>query len=341
MEKKFLSVFAYKPVRPPPIWLMRQAGRYLPEYRQLREQSGSFWTMCTTPKLAAEITLQPIRRFGFDAAIVFSDILVIPAAFGIDVAFEEGFGPRLRAIDSASGLVEDSRRWRETLAPVYETIALVRGQLPSGTGLIGFAGGPWTLSTYLAQGHGSDDQRAAKLWGYRDAEGFEKLLDILAGAVAEHLGAQIHAGADVVQIFESWSAGLTAQAFERWVIGPTKKIVSTLRTKYPKAKVIGFPRATSLEGYQRYADETGVDAVSIDTASPISWATQALGGSHVVQGNLDPIVLVAGGDALLRATDDILVATRDIPFIFNLGHGILPETPLAHVEQLVARVRGA
>jgi uroporphyrinogen decarboxylase len=341
MEKKFLSVFDRKTVRPPPIWLMRQAGRYLPEYRQLRERASSFWTMCMTPKLAAEITLQPVRRFGFDAAIIFSDILVIPAAFGIDVAFEEGFGPRLRAIDSASELVQDPRRWQETLVPVYETIGLVRGQLPPETGLIGFAGGPWTLSTYLAQGHGSDDQRAAKLWGYRDAEDFEKLLDILAEAVAEHLGAQIRAGADVVQIFESWSAGLTAQTFERWVIGPTKKIVSTLRTKNPKAKVIGFPRATSLEGYERYAAETDVDAVSVDTASPISWAARTLGGSRVVQGNLDPIVLIAGGDALLRATDDILAATREIPFIFNLGHGILPETPLAHVEQLVARVRGA
>jgi uroporphyrinogen decarboxylase len=293
-----------------------------------------------TPKLAAEITLQPIRRFGFDAAIVFSDILVIPAAFGIDVAFEEGFGPRLRAIDSVNDLMDDPKRRRQVLEPVYETIGLVRERLPAETAVIGFAGGPWTLSTYLAQGHGSTDQRAAKLWGYRDPAGFAWLLDRLSEAVADHLVAQLDAGADVVQIFESWAAGLTARAFEHWVVQPTKKIVSALHTKHPKAKVIGFPRATSLEGYERYAGETGVDAVSVDSASPISWAARTLGGSHVVQGNLDPLVLIAGGDALLKATDDILAATCAIPFVFNLGHGILPETPLAHVEQLVARVRG-
>jgi uroporphyrinogen decarboxylase len=340
MEKKTLLVFERKAVRPPPIWLMRQAGRYLPEYRRLREKAGSFWTMCMTPKLAAELTLQPIERFGFDAAVIFSDILVIPAAFGIEVAFEEGFGPRLHAISSAGELVEDVQKWRETLEPVYEAIARVRGKLSEATALIGFAGGPWTLSTYLAQGHGSDDQRAAKLWGYRDRSGFDRLLDRLAVAVAEHLSGQISAGADVVQIFESWSAGLPLPMFERWVIEPTMKIVSLLRTKHPKAKIIGFPRATSLQGYERYAQKTGVDAISIDTSSSIAWAATTFGQKFVVQGNLDPIALLAGGEALRASIDDILSATQNIPFIFNLGHGILPETPIAHVEQLVARVRG-
>ncbi len=306
MKKKLLSVFERQVVSPPPIWLMRQ----------------------------------PIRRFGFDAAIIFSDILVVPVAFGIDVAIEEGFGPRLRAISSASELVEDAQKWRDTVEPVYEAIGLVRSQLSPATALIGFAGGPWTLSTYLAQGHGSADQRAAKLWGYRNQIDFEELLDRVARAVAEHLSGQLSAGADVVQIFESWSAGLPLALFERWVIEPTKKIVSLVRTKHPKARIIGFPRATSLEGYRLFAEKTGVSAISVDTASPITWAAQTLGRNFVVQGNLDPIALLAGGEALQAATDLILKATEKIPFIFNLGHGILPETPIAHVEQLVARVRG-
>jgi len=326
-------------VKPPPIWLMRQAGRYLPEYKALRAKAGSFWSMCMNPELAAEITLQPIRRFGFDGAVVFSDIFVLTAALGVPVEYEEGFGPRVGRVVSEKELVHDDALWARTVSPVYETLARVRSELPTGTGLIGFAGAPWTLAGYLAQGHSTDDQRAAKLWGYRDPAGFDALLDQLADAVAEHLIGQLRAGADVVQIFESWASGLTADSFARWVIAPNKKIVARVRTEYPKAKVIGFPRAATLEGYVRYVQETGVDAVSVDTSAPISWAVQAFGKRAVVQGNLDPIALIAGGDALRQAVDRILEATKDIPFIFNLGHGILPETPIAHVEELVARVR--
>ncbi len=340
-ERSILSIFAKKKVSPPPIWLMRQAGRYLPEYRELRAKAGSFWKMALTPALASEITLQPIRRFGFDAAIIFSDILVIPPALGIDVTIEEGFGPRMKAIASVSELVDDPARWSATMSPVYEALRDVRAQLPATTTLIGFAGAPWTLATYLAQGHGSKDQRAAKLWGYRDPVGFDALLNRLAERVASHLAGQLEAGADVVQIFDSWSSDLPEAMFTRWVIAPTTKIVDKLRTDYPKARIIGFPRATTLAGYERYANETGVDVVSLDTAVPMAWAARALGPLVGVQGNLDPIVLIAGGKALDEAIDRILDVTTDVPFIFNLGHGILPETPIAHVEQLIGRVRGA
>lgn len=341
MKKKgcFLSTFERQIVKPPPIWLMRQAGRYLPEYRAIREKAGSFWAMCMNPALAAEISLQPVRRFGFDAAILFSDILVVPVALGIDVTIEEGFGPRLQPITHAGELREDEALWSSKLSLVYEAMARTRSELDAETALIGFAGGPWTLATYLAQGHGSTDQRAAKLWGYRDPEGFDRLLDLLADCVARHLIAQVRAGADAMQIFESWSSGLSASAFARWVIKPTRKIVARLRRECPGTPIIGFPRATSLEGYLAYSSQTDVDAISVDTASPIEWAARTLGPKRVVQGNLDPIVLVAGGSALIEAVENILDATKAIPFIFNLGHGILPETPLGHVEQLVARVR--
>jgi uroporphyrinogen decarboxylase len=334
-EKALVCVLNGKPVVPPPVWMMRQAGRYLPEYRELRAKAGSFWTICMTPKLAAEITLQPIRRFGFDAAILFSDILVIPAALGMTVTFEEGEGPRMAPIASAAGLRFD----RGSLAPVYEALQLVRGSLPSSMALLGFAGAPWTLATYMAAGRGGDEQKAAKLWGYREPENFDALLDLLADCVAEHLARQIEAGADAVQIFDSWASGLPDAMFERWVVRPTKKIVAKLRTIHPKALVIGFPRAATLAGYERYARETGVNAVSLDTAAPMAWAVKTLGTA--IQGNLDPIALIAGGRALQESVDAILEAARGVPFVFNLGHGILPETPIAHVDALVARVRAA
>jgi len=334
-EKTLISVLNSNTAQIPPIWLMRQAGRYLPEYRELRAKTGSFWTMCMTPRLASEITLQPIRRFGFDAAILFSDILVIPAALGMKVEFEDGVGPSMAPISSAVGLRFDAG----TLTPVYEALGLVRGSLPSTTTLLGFAGAPWTLATYMAAGRGGDEQKAAKLWGYREPESFAQLLDLLADCVAHHLARQIDAGADAVQIFDSWASGLPEAMFERWVIAPTKKIVAKLRTIHPKAMVIGFPRAATLAGYERYARETGVNAISVDTAAPMGWVAKTL--ELPVQGNLDPIALIAGGKALRDGVDAILQATRGVPFIFNLGHGILPETPIAHVEELIARVRAA
>ena len=340
-ESKLIGVLNRERVMPPPIWLMRQAGRYLPEYRELRAQTGSFWTMCMTPKLACEITLQPIRRFGFDAAILFSDILVVPVALGVKVEFKDGAGPSMVAISSSAELERDTSRWAIALAPVYEAIALTRSVLDAGTPLLGFAGAPWTLATYLAAGRGGDEQKAAKLWGYRDPDGFARLLDLLAECVAFHLVRQIEAGADAVQIFDSWASGLPESVFERWAIAPTKKIVKLVRTSHPQARIIGFPRAATLAGYERYAKESGVNAISLDTSAPMHWAAATLGKAVALQGNLDPIVLIAGGSALVQGVDAILEATRNVPFIFNLGHGILPETPIAHVEELIARVRAA
>jgi uroporphyrinogen decarboxylase len=327
-------------INPPPVWLMRQAGRYLPEYREMRAKAGSFWTMCMTPELAAEVTLQPIRRFGFDTAILFSDILVVPFAMGREVRFDEG-GPTLWPITSVGELEGDETLWAKRLAPVYAAIAEVRTGLDPGTALLGFAGAPWTLATYLAEGGGSTDQRAAKLWGYRKPEEFAALLERIADCVAFHLIRQLDAGADAVQIFDSWASGLPARAYEKWVIVPTRRIVEKVRKSHPDARIIGFPRASTLEGYQRYAAETGVDALSLDNAVPMAWAAANIPPRITIQGNLDPIALLAGGAALAEAVQDILAAVRDRPFIFNLGHGVLPETPLEHVAELVAQVRPA
>lgn len=336
-----ISVLEGKPVWPPPIWLMRQAGRYLPEYRELRAKAGSFWTMCMDPEMAAEITLQPIRRFGFDAAIVFSDILTVPYALGREVVFEDGAGPKLDPVSSISGLETRGEIWREKLAPLYETLRRVRTELASEVALLGFAGAPWTLATYMAAGGGGDEQRAAKLWGYRDPQGFQRLLDILGDCVVQHLIAQLEAGADAVQIFDSWAGGLPQHAFAQWVIAPTKRIVEKVHAAKPDAKIIGFPRASTLTGYELYARETGVNAISLDTSAPMHWAAKNLPATTAMQGNLDPIALVAGGGALARSVDEILNAMRGRPLIFNLGHGVLPETPLEHVAELVARVRAA
>ncbi len=340
-EGKMSAVLEGKAEGVPPVWLMRQAGRYLPEYREVRAKAGSFWKMCLTPELAAEVTLQPIRRFGFDAAILFSDILTVPSALGITVTFEVGEGPSLKPIEDSRGLVVDRAAWERTLCPAYEALGLVKPQLPAGTALLGFAGAPWTLATYLAAGKGGDEQKAAKLWGYRDPEGFDRLLGLLADCVSFHLLRQLESGADAVQIFDSWASGLPEIAYARWVVAPTKSIVSNIRTKYPKAKIIGFPRASTLAGYELYAREVGVDALSLDTAVPMPWAAKTLAPHVALQGNLDPLVLVAGGRALSEHVEAILSATRGKRFIFNLGHGILQETPTAHVERLMELVRKA
>ena len=322
----------------PPVWLMRQAGRYLPEYRELRAKAGSFWAMALTPEYAAEVTLQPVRRFGFDAAILFSDILTVPEVLGQKVTFTEGEGPSLRPVASVLGFVEDREAWARYFEPVYEALRLTRAGLADETTLLGFAGAPWTLATYLAAGAGGDEQKAAKLWAYRDPQSFAALLDILGECVAFHLIRQLEAGADAVQIFDSWAGGVPAGLFESAVIAPTRKIVETVRAARPGARIIGFPRATTLAGYHAYAVATGVDALSLDTSAPMGWAAKNL--NCAVQGNLDPIVLIAGGTALDRAVDEILTAMQGRPHIFNLGHGILPETPIAHVEQLLKRIRG-
>jgi uroporphyrinogen decarboxylase len=340
-RKTMLAVLQGETVRPPPVWLMRQAGRYLPEYQAVRARAGSFWAMCMNPDLAVEVTLQPIRRFDFDAAILFSDILVIPHALGQEVRFEEGLGPVLGSCPEISRLERDSAVWARKLEPVYEAMRGTRAKLAVDKTLIGFAGAPWTLAAYMLEGRGSPDQRAAKLAAYREPKKFATLLGELSKAVAWHLGKQLEAGADTVQIFDSWAGGLPVQAFEDFVVQPNKEVVRLLRQQFPAARIIGFPRAASESGYRRYAAETGVDAVSIDTATSLQWAIGSLPGTTAIQGNLDPIVLIAGGDALDQAVDRILQVTRDRAFIFNLGHGVLPETPTANVERLVARIRGA
>jgi uroporphyrinogen decarboxylase len=337
-ERRLVRVLEGSAEKTPPVWLMRQAGRYLPEYRELRAKAGSFWAMALTPEYAAEVTLQPVHRFGFDAAILFSDILTVPEALGQKVTFTQGEGPSLTPVTTAKGFVEDRAVWAKYFEPVYEALRLTRAGLPQGTALLGFAGAPWTLATYLAAGAGGDEQKAAKLWAYRDPQGFATLLDILGECVAFHLIRQIDAGADAVQIFDSWASGLPAALFEQVVIQPTQKIVRAVRAARPEAKIIGFPRAATLAGYEAYVRATSVDAVSLDTATPMDWAAKSL--LCGLQGNLDPIVLIAGGAALDRAVDAILEAVQGRPHIFNLGHGILPETPIAHVEHLLKRIRG-
>ncbi|HEY2011080.1 MAG TPA: uroporphyrinogen decarboxylase [Rhizomicrobium sp.] len=337
-EPKLVRVLEGGLEKVPPVWLMRQAGRYLPEYRELRAKAGSFWALALTPDYAAEVTLQPVRRFGFDAAILFSDILTVPEALGQKVTFTQGEGPSLMPVTTARDFVEDREAWARYFEPVYEALRLTRAGLPKETALLGFAGAPWTLATYLAAGAGGDEQKAAKLWAYRDPQGFGYLLDILGDCVAFHLIRQLDAGADAVQIFDSWASGLPAAMFDRVVVAPTIRIVETVRAARPKARIIGFPRASTLAGYEAYVRATGVDAVSLDTAAPMDWAAKTLDCG--LQGNLDPIALIAGGAALDRAVDDILEATAGRPHIFNLGHGILPETPIGHVEQLLKRIRG-
>jgi len=339
--KPLLSVLEGQAVWSPPIWLMRQAGRYLPEYRVARTKAGSFWAMCQNPELAAEVTLQPIRRFGLDAAIIFSDILTVPYALGRQIHFEDGKGPSLEPATSASQLDRDSKVWKQKLEPAYETLHLARSHLSQGTALLGFAGAPWTLATYMAAGRGGDEQRAAKLWGYCEPDSFASVLELIGECVAEHLIAQIDAGADAVQIFDSWAGGLPERAFNDWVIRPTKHVVDRVRTTQPRARIIGFPRAATLQGYARYAQETGVDAVSLDSAVPPFWAVEHMPKRVALQGNLDPVALLAGGQALSRHVDHILEAMKERPFIFNLGHGVLPETPPEHVAALVEQVRSA
>ena len=336
-DRKLVRVLQGIPEKTPPVWLMRQAGRYLPEYRELRAKAGSFWKLALTPDFAAEVTLQPVRRFGFDAAILFSDILTVPEALGRKVTFTEGEGPSLVPVTSIQGFTTDREKWQSYFEPVYEALRLTRAGLPPETTLLGFAGAPWTLATYLAAGAGGDEQKAAKLLAYRDPQSFETLLDILGECVAFHLIRQLDAGADAVQIFDSWASGLPAALYERVVIAPTRKIVAAVRSAKPGARIIGFPRAATLAGYEAYVRATGVDAVSLDTAAPMDWAAKNLGCA--LQGNLDPIALIAGGAALDAAVDAILEATARKPHIFNLGHGILPETPIAHVEQMLKRIR--
>jgi uroporphyrinogen decarboxylase len=318
---------------------MRQAGRYLPEYRAVREKAGDFLTLCFTPELAAEVTLQPVHRFGFDAAIVFSDILVIPHALGQSVQFTIGEGPRLDPINDRRGMKRlTSSLDQELLAPVYQTISTVRQSLPESVTLLGFCGAPWTVASYMIAGRGSSEQDLARLFAYRDPIAFAELIDKLVDASASYLVGQLHAGADAVQIFDTWAGVLPAEEFRRWCMEPTRRIIAKVRSHVPQAKIIGFPRGAGTR-LLRYVEEVPVDAVGLDWMTDLAFARDQIQRRVPIQGNLDPLVLLAGGTALDRAVDDILAHFSEQPFVFNLGHGILPQTPIAHVEQMLTRVR--
>lgn len=317
---------------------MRQAGRYLPEYRAVRQRAGSFLDLCLTPELACEVTLQPIRRFGFDAAILFSDILIVPYALGQGVSFVEGEGPKLDAIRDEAGLARlDLARLEERAAPVYETVGRLRTTLPPGVALIGFAGAPWTVATYMIEGGSSRDFSLVKGWAYRAPDSFQKLIDKIVDASVAYLLGQVTAGAEVIQLFDSWSGVLSEAMFRRWVIEPTKVMIERLKKQAPDLPIIGFPRGAGLN-LTAYVAETGVDAISLDPTVPLSAAGE-LQRRLPVQGNLDPLALVAGNRALADETGAILAALGRGPLIFNLGHGIVPETPVEHVMELVALVR--
>ena len=319
---------------------MRQAGRYLPEYRETREKAGGFLDLCYSPKLAAEVTLQPIRRYGFDAAILFADILIVPDALGQVVRFEVGEGPRLEPIREEKGLNRlKPGATGEKFGIICETVSRLRQDLPVETALIGFCGAPWTVATYMVGGEGSADQADARAWAYRDPEGFQKLIDILVATSIDYLSQQIEAGADVVQIFDSWAGSLPDNEFARWVIDPTRVMVEALKARHPGVPIIGFPRGAGASTAE-FVTATGVDGVSCDTSMPLCAMRELAELDVVVQGNLDPLLLVTGGNALDRRVDEILAAMKGRRHIFNLGHGITPPTPPENVARLVERVRG-
>jgi uroporphyrinogen decarboxylase len=323
----------------PPLWIMRQAGRYLPEYREVRTKAKNFLELCYSPDLATEVTLQPLRRFDLDAVILFSDILVIPDALGQSVHFEAGEGPVLDpvSVESIAGLGKE-RSALDHLAPVLETVRRLRAALAPEKTLIGFCGSPWTVATYMIGGRGSPDQAAARLFALRHPEAFGALMDVLVETSVDYLVAQFEAGADVVQLFESWALNLDDAAFAAQVIEPNRRIVEGVRARVPNAPIIGFPRGAA-GNLARYAVQTGVNALGLDYATPLDFAAKHLPSSLPVQGNLDPLRLVAGGAQLDERVDQIIAAFADRPHIFNLGHGIVPETPIAHVERLVERVK--
>jgi uroporphyrinogen decarboxylase len=332
--KTLLRALAGEALSLPPWWLMRQAGRYLPEYRRVRAKAPDFVELCLTPALAAELTLQPIRRYGMDGAILFSDILMLPHALGQKLAFQEGGGPILQQIENSAEVARlDSSRIASALDPVFETVRRVKAELDQRTALIGFAGAPWTVATYMVEGGGSRDFRRVKSWAYRDPHGFDALIDLLAEGTIEYLAGQIEAGADLVQLFDSWAGILPEPAFERWVIGPTRQIVAVLKRRFSNCPVIGFPRGAGVL-HERYLRETGVDGIGIDTAVPPGYANQSLQPHGTVQGNLDPVMLIAGGTALEEAVRGLRRALGQGPYIFNLGHGVLPETPPENVQAL-------
>ena len=338
-KRKLVRVLEGESVFPPPVWLMRQAGRYLPEYRATREKAGGFLDLCYNPDLATEVTLQPIRRFGFDAAILFSDILVIPDALDRGLHFVQGEGPKLTPIRPDEIAHLDPSRGETHLSPVIATVGRLRQELPDETTLIGFCGAPWTVATYMIAGHGTPDQAPARLFAYRNPAEMETLLYLLAEMSADYLIRQLQAGADCVQIFDSWAGVLDEASFEAYAVRPVARIVEKVRAAVPGAKIIGFAKGAGTL-LNTYREKTGVDAVGLDWSVPVSQAKE-LQKAGAIQGNLDPLRLIAGGKALEDGVDRILDNLGDGPLIFNLGHGITPEAPITHVEALLDRIRTA
>lgn len=333
-----LRVLRGERMDPTPLWLMRQAGRYLPEYRALRAEKGGFLDLCHDSEAAAEVTLQPIRRFGFDGAILFSDILVVPHALGQDLWFETGEGPRLAPPLTDATLAEltpDPAR----LDPVIGTVRRVRALLPAGVTFLGFAGSPWTVATYMVAGAGSRDHGAARRQAYGEPARFGALIEAIVTLTVDYLSAQIEAGVDAVQLFDSWAGSLSPAQFRQWVIMPNAAIVRALKARHPQVPVIGFPKGAGAKLVD-YAEQTGVDALGLDETIDPVWAARMLPAGLPLQGNLDPLALIAGGATLDRAVDTILEALAGRPHVFNLGHGILPDTPIENVVRLVDRVRG-
>jgi uroporphyrinogen decarboxylase len=336
-HKPLLSILSGGKTEIIPIWLMRQAGRYLPEYRALRAEKGGFLALVNDSDAAAEVTLQPIRRFGFDGAILFSDILIVPYALGQDLRFEAGEGPRLSPplVDAAlAALTPQPAR----LEPVYRTVEKVKSALPAETTFLGFAGSPWTVATYMVAGQGSRDQAEARQAAYADPAAFAEIIAAIETMTVDYLSGQIAAGVEAVQLFDSWAGSLSPAQFETWVIAPTQRIVAALKARHPEVPVIGFPKGAGAK-LAAYARETGVDAVGLDETVDPAWAARALPEDLPLQGNLDPLALLAGGEALEKAVGRILSSLAGRPHIFNLGHGIIKETPVSHVELLLRLVR--
>ncbi|MDH5723591.1 MAG: uroporphyrinogen decarboxylase [Alphaproteobacteria bacterium] len=343
-DKPFLDALNGHVTDKIPFWFMRQAGRYLPEYRDLRESAGGFLEMAYNPDIATEITMQPIRRFGMDAAIIFSDILTIPHALGQHLEFAQGEGPKLDPINEASDISRlDFSKFDQHLAPVYQALKQTKAALTSegfaNTALIGFAGSPWTVATYMIEGGSSKDFFKTKSFAYAQEEEFSNLINILIEATASYLINQIAAGAECVQLFDSWAGALDSNSFKKWVIKPTKQIVDLVKDSHPDVPIIGFPRMAGTN-YLDYVQGTGVNGIGLDHQVNLKWAARTLQPLACLQGNLDPAALMAGGDALILATEQIITELRQGPFVFNLGHGIHKDTPVEHVEQLVDLIKG-
>ena len=338
-NKLLLKAINGEAISRPSLWLMRQAGRYLPEYREVRSREKNFLNFCYTPDFAVEVTLQPLRRYGFDAAILFSDILVIPDALGQKVEFREGTGPVLEPIRNESELKRLSiDGLNDHLTGVYETISTLVKEIPDGTALIGFAGAPWTVATYMVEGHGSKDCPVARTWAYRDPEGFSKLIELLVEATSAYLIKQIDHGAEVIQLFDTWAGVLSESQFQCWVIEPTKKIVQNINKAHPNVPVMGFPRGAG-HLYLDFVEKTGVNGVSLDNGVPIKWAATKIQPKCTIQGNLDNTAIIAGGKMMEKEIYKILEGFSGGSHVFNLGHGILPQTPPENVSRLVEIVR--